>query len=362
MEEKKEKRFVKVFNFNQAYQAPTYAYNKKLNFIEWGKENKYPSYLLDLYNNYGASLHKNVINKKTKLIAGQGFDPITDPQLLAFLDANKVSREVRKATLDYEIFNGFAFEVVWNNEGTAYTSFQHIPFHKLRLGIQNEELNFPYVLFSNDWNQIKKEEYTPEIIRQFNPLLRQGKQIYWYSEYNPSADGLYPIASYSTAMNWVELGYEISRFHLNQAKQGYAPSFLLNFGTGIPTEEEQESFFREFKKNFAGTENAGKIIISYSNGDTEKPELIPIQLNDSDERFVMLMDNVDYGIVSGHEIPAQMVILQPGKLGNTQERVELSIEFQRDYVSPRQTQMEEVLNEILGTIYQEDVILKKAIV
>ena len=57
-----------------------------------------------------------------------------------------------------------------------------------------------------------------------------------------------------------------------------------------------------------------------------------------------------------------MVILQPGKLGNTQERVELSIEFQRDYVSPRQTQMEEVLNEILGTIYQEDVILKKAIV
>ena len=230
------------------------------------------------------------------------------------------------------------------------------------MGIQNEELNFPYVLFSNDWNQIKKEEYTPEIIRQFNPLLRQGKQIYWYSEYNPSADGLYPIASYSTAMNWVELGYEISRFHLNQAKQGYAPSFLLNFGTGIPTEEEQESFFREFKKNFAGTENAGKIIISYSNGDTEKPELIPIQLNDSDERFVMLMDNVDYGIVSGHEIPAQMVILQPGKLGNTQERVELSIEFQRDYVSPRQTQMEEVLNEILGTIYQEDVILKKAIV
>jgi hypothetical protein len=355
-----EKKFLKIFNFNQAYVAPTYTYNKKLSFIEWGKENKYPQYLLDLYNNYGASLHKNIINKKTKLISGQGFEPIIDPSLASFVDKNKLEREVKKATLDYELFNGFALEVIWNNEGSKITSINHIPFHKLRIGIQTDEIKFPYVWFSNDWNQIKKEEYTPELIRMFNPFLKQGKQIYFYTEYNPSADGLYPIVGYSTSMNWIELGYEISRFHLNQAKQGYAPSFLLNFSTGIPSEEEQDVFFKEFKKNFAGTENAGKIILTYSDGTDQKPELIPIQLNDSDDRFILLMEQVDYSIVSGAEIPPQMVILTPGKLGSTEERAALSAEFQKDYISPRQTQMEEVLNEILSTTFSEKVILKKS--
>lgn len=359
-EQKEQKKLFKVLNFNQAYEAPIYNYNKKLNFIEWGKDNKYPQYLLSLYNNYGASLHKNIINKKTKLISGQGFDPITDAALKSFVDKTHLAKEVKKATLDYEIFNGFALEVIWNNEGTAITSVTHIPFHKVCLGIETDEIPFPYVWFSNDWNQIKKDEYAPEPIRMFNPLLKQGKQIYWYSEYNPSADGLYPIVAYSTCINFIELGYEISKFHLNQAKQGYAPSFLLNFSTGIPTEEEQDAFFKEFKRNFAGTENAGKIILTYSNGTDEKPELIPIQLNDSDERFIMLMEQIDYSIASGAEIPPQMVILTPGKLGSTEERAALSLEFQKDYVSPRQTQIEEVLAEILLTTFTTSVTLKKS--
>ena len=106
----------------------------------------------------------------------------------------------------------------------------------------------------------------PEMIREFNPYVKQGKQIYYYSEYNPDSDGLYPIVGYSTSVNWIEMDYEISKFHLNQVKQGYSPSFILNFATGIPTEEEQDQFFREFKRNYSGAENSGKIIITYSEG------------------------------------------------------------------------------------------------
>ena len=353
---------LKILNFSAAYEAPKYKWDKKNNFVTWGEDNKYPMYLLDLYNNYGAALHKAIINKKAKLVAGQGFDPIADANLLKFVDDAKVELAVKRAELDYEIFNGFAFEVVWNNEGTAYTSFQHIPLHKLRIGIQNEDIKFPYVWFCNDWANYKKPENEPELVRMFNPLNKSGKQIYFYSEYNPYADGLYPIPGYSNGMNWIELSYEISKFHVSQAKNGYAPSFLLNFATGIPTEEEQDAFFKEFKKNFAGTENAGKIILTYSDGGEQKPELIPIQLNDSDERFTMLMDQVDYGVTAAHEIAAQMVLLQPGKLGSTEERAALGVEFQKDYISPRQTQMEEVVNEILGVVYDEEVKLKKATV
>jgi len=353
------KRF-KIFTFNESYEAPTYKYNKSRGFIEWGKDNKYPNYILDLYNNYGSTTHKSIINKKVKLISGQGLQDAVDVKLAQFIKKNKLNAELKKATLDYELYNGYAFEVIWNREGTDIASVKHVPLHKIRLGFQNEDLPFDHFWFSNDWSQYRKAEYEPEWIRAFNPLLKQGKQLYFYTEYNPACDGLYPIPGYSTTINWVEMDFEISRFHLNQVKQGYSPSFILNFSTGIPSDEEQDLFYKEFKRNYSGTENSGKIILTYSEGQDGKPELIPIQLNDSDERFVMLMDQIETNIVKGHEIPPQLIILTPGKLGSSEERTELGIEFQKDYISPRQTQLEESINEILGLVYSEEVILKKS--
>lgn len=352
---------IKILNFSSTYQPPRYKYNKKLNLIEWGDKNEYPKYLLNLYNS-SSTRHKAIINKKTKLIAGKGFEEVLDPSLDAFIKQNKLVAETKKAALDYEIFNGFAFEIIWTNDGSAISSIQHIPMHKLRIGIENEELNFEHLWFSNDWSQYKKEEYEPEMIRTFNPKVKQGKQIYFYCEYNPEQDGLYPIPGYSSEeyMNYVELASDISKFHLNQSKQGYAPSFILNFSTGIPTEEEQDTFHKEFKRNYQGADNAGKIILTYSEGVDQKPELIPIQLSDSDERFIALKDQIEEQIVAGAEIPPQLVILTPGKLGSTDERKELMQEFQEFYVTPRQENIEAVLNEILSTGgYKEEIKLQQ---
>jgi hypothetical protein len=145
---------------------------------------------------------------------------------------------------------------------------------------------------------------------------------------------------------------------LNQVKQGFQPSFILNFGTGIPSVEEQDDFYRDFKRNYAGTSNGGKIIITYSEGQEQAPQLTPIQLNDSDERFIMLRDMVETNIVAGHEIPPQLVILTPGKLGSTSERQDLLQEFQDYYISTRQRQLENAFNEVISKLgYTEELIL-----
>lgn len=345
----KKGQMIKVFKFNEAYVAPIYKYNAAANFIEWGAKNDYPNYILDLYNNYGSSTHKAIINKKTKLIAGNGYKTVVDPRLAKFMTETQLEKETKKATLDYELLNGFAYEIIWDNAGENITSIKHIPFHKLRLGIKNDEVDFDYVWFSNDWSKYKKGgEYTPEAIKIFDPKDKSGKQIYYHSEYNPQTDGLYPIVSYSTSMNYIELDYEISKFHLNQVKQGYSPSFILNFATGIPLEEEQDAFFKEFKRNYSGADNAGKIILTYSEGTDQKPELTKVDLNDSDERFTLLMEQIEANIVRGAEIPAQLLLTIAGKLGSTQEREELMAEFQDAYVSPRQNTMENAMNEILS--------------
>lgn len=362
MSEKIEKKqLFKIFNFNEAIEPPAYIYNEKRNIIEWGKTNLYPQELLEMYNYKGSSIHKAIINKKQKMVSGNGFKPITDPQLQQFIKKHKLEGEVKKASLDYELYNGFSFEIIWNKEGNDYASFKHIPFQKVRVGIEDEDLPFKHYWISTDWSQYrsKREEYKPQYIRAYNPLVKTGRQLYYYCEYNPEVE-YYPIAGYSTTLNWISADFEISRFHLNQLRQGYQPSFILNFATGIPSEEEMDDYYKDFKRNYSGTENGGKIIITYSEGQDGKPELIPVQLNDSDERFLMLKDLITENIVLGHEIPVQLLLLVPGKLGSTDERIELLQDFQSTYIGPRQNNIEDSLNELLSNVgYTEQIQLRE---
>ena len=353
----KTKQIFKVFNFGKEYLAPEYKFDAKDGFIHWGRDNQYPQYLLNLYNHYGSPTHKSIINKKSRLTTGYGLRDIVDTQLQNFVDKNGLEKVLRQCEIDFEIFNGFCFEIVWNNEGSDFT-IHYMPFTKIRKGIESKEIDYPHFWYSKNWNEIKKEEYKPVMIRRFNPDIRTGKQLFYYIEPNPQQDEIYPIPTYSTTINWIELDYEISKFHLNQVKQGFAPSFILNFATGIPSIEEMDEYYRDFRRNYEGAENAGKIIITYSEGVEQRPELIPIQLNDSDERFIMLQDMVEKNIVMGHEIPPQLVILTPGKLGSTTERQELLTEFQSYYITTRQQQLEEGFNRVLGLLFNEDIQLK----
>jgi hypothetical protein len=78
-------------------------------------------------------------------------------------------------------------------------------------------------------------------------------------------------------------------------------------------------------------------------------------LNDSDDRFILLQEVIERNIVMGAEIPPQLVVLTPGKLGSSDEREELQKEFQQSYIQPRQNVIEEVFNEIL---YTDEMVLK----
>lgn len=350
---------VKVFHFNEAYVAPIYTYQKKgdYHFLSFGADNMYPLFLLELYNNYGSPLNKAIINKKTKMTAGFGYKDILDPKLKEWAKRNNLERKLLYLAKDFMIYGGFALEIIWNREGTSF-EIDYLPIHTLRIGLKEDENEPDYYWYSEDWGQYKKEEYKPEYIKRFDPKDRTGRQAIYYIDPNPAATSLYPIPDYSTAINFIDLDYQIGKFHLNQVRQGFAPSFILNFATGIPTIDEQNQFFREFQRNFKGAENAGKIMITYSDGGEQKPELIPIQLNDSDDRFILLQEMVEKNITQAHEMPVQLVSFQPGRLGSSDERKELMAEFQTYYIAIKQNQIEEALNGILFEIgFTEEIIL-----
>lgn len=350
---------LKIFTFNEAYMPPIYKYEKKgeYKYISFGETNQYPLFLLELYNNVGSPLHKAIINKKTKMTAGFGFKKPRDPKLQQFLEKQNLERKILYWSKDFEIYNGHCIEVIWSNDGTSF-DMNYLPIHSIRIGLKENDDDVNYYWYSPDWADIKKPENEPQYIREFDPNVRTGRQLIYYIEPNPAYTHLYPIPNYSTCINYIDLDYQIGVFHLNQVRQGFAPSFILNFASGIPTIDEQNQFYREFQRNFKGAGGSGKILLTYSDGKDGAPELVPIQLNNSDERFVMLQDMVEKNITQAHEMPVQLVSFQPGKLGSSEERKELMAEFQTYYIAIRQNQLEESINSLLKHIgFQEKLVL-----
>lgn len=351
MENKQNFAIPKIITFSEEATAPDLKWHKSKGYLRWGKNNDYPEMLLDYYNVNGSSVHKAIINKKIKLIAGNGFktNTLDNPEafnIKYFIKRNQIKKLINKLATDYELFNGFAYEVVWSKDGTSITSIQHIPFHKLRIGFNEEKPNMPLsVWFSNNWQAVHREENLAEEIPLLDFDNRIGKQVYYHVEYNPASE-FYPTSGYFTGINYIDLGWRISNFHLNQVRNGYAPSYILNFSGSIPTDEEQELFQVEFNKKYKSDHNAGKIILAWSDLGENAPELIPINGNDSDTRFNMLNEQIRQEIAVAHEIPIPLIASIPGSLGSASERDELMTEFQFTYIDQRQEVIEDALNEV----------------
>lgn len=332
------------------FDVTEYRYNKGTQLISWGKDNiSVPKSLLAFYNSEGKSLHKSLINKKVKFIAGNGLHKAKQKQLQEIIGTSDLDKEIKKATFDFELFNGFAFEVIKNKAGELH-SIKHIPFHKLRLKTlesEPEEVDDTLIWFSHDWENKYKQRNVPVSIPLFDNKIKHSKSIFYYSEYNPETDGLYPIPSYSQCLRWINLAHKISVFHYNQVHNGYSPSMVISFNNGMPSPEVQQQNYDDLNDMFAGETNSGGVFITYSSGIENKPQLIPVQLNDSDKRFLLLNEQITDEVISAHEIPPALVKLEAGKLASTDERRELNEEFQYSYVDDRQHTLESAINEIL---------------
>lgn len=348
MSEEKDTGFkIKVLNFAKGQVYPTFKENRNGLWVDYGDNNLYPQYLLDVYNNR-SNKHKAIINRKVDMTTGNGIVEPQTEELKKFLRNSFGELDIEeiavKIDFDLEIHGGFALKVRWNLDGTRIAAIDYIPYQKCRLSPCENK-----VLISKDWSNVRKNENKPIEYHRFSPKMAKEHptQILYYLSDGPGQE-YYPIPYYSSTLTWIELDGEIGNFHLSSVRNGFMPGFILNFATGIPTMEEMETAYREFERKYTGSENAGKFILTFSEGQEQKPELTPISLNDSDERFIMLHKEMKEEILIGHNVVSPMLfsIRTEGQLGGRAEMLEALAIFQSTYINKRQELLQKQLNKL----------------
>lgn len=310
-------------------------------YIEFGKKNDYPNYLVDLFNK--SAKHNAIIKGKVNYITGNGFkikegvDPIGEQFIAQANRVESLTEVLRKASIDIELFGGAYLQIIWSVTGENLAEVYHVDYTKIRTNADNTQF-----WYSENWEDRK---YKREVFNGFNSQLRQGTQIMYLKEYRPNLNA-YALPGYFGALNYVESDIEISKHVLGNAQTGFSASKLITLPNGEPSDDEKRQIERKFTDRFTGSDGK-KFILSFVNDASRKPVIEDLGASDiTKEDFGNVDKMIQQNIFAGHQITAPDLfgISTPGQLGTRQQMRDSYEIFKNTYVNDKQIFLEQIFS------------------
>ena len=332
-------------NFAES-KLPVFKENKNKGIMYYGESNDFPQHLLEFYNR--SPKHGAIVRQKARFVAGEETVVEGNPNAVKIIDYvnpyEGVQEFKNKLALDYELFNGFAYEVHYNKLGQL-AALYHIDFSKVRT------LDHERYCFAEDWKKAKAEDikhYQP-----FNPKKAQPMevQLFYFREYAPGL-GVYPLPPYQHCLQYIEIDVEIANFHNNNIRNGFSNGTLVQLFKGQPSQEIAYEFERKFKAKTTGTDNAGGVLIQFNEMNEKEATINHLQPSEMDKQFLQLNETVQDEIFVGHNFPKILLgYATEGALGQRNEMIQAYELLHKSYVNRRQSKLETCLENTLETVY-----------
>ena len=326
---------IQVLTFAEAKQ-PEYKEKKGEGYMQYGQNNDYPQYLLDLFNK--SAKHNAIVRGKVNYIVGNGWageQPIV----------KQVNREetlndlTKKVALDLELFGGAYIQVIWGVLGETIAELWHCDYTKIRTNKDNTQF-----WYKEDWKATRNQEKA-EVYSAFNPKNPTGVQILYVKEYRPGMN-VYSLPGYFGALNYIESDVEVSKHVLGNAQTGFSASKLITLPNGEPSPDEKRAVSRQFDNMYTGADGK-KYLLAFVNDATRKPIVDDLGASDlTKEDFGRVDELIQTNIFSGHQItsPDLFGIATPGQLGSRQQMRDSYEIFNNTYIRYKQMQLEGVFN------------------
>lgn len=332
-------------NFAES-KLPVFKENKNKGIMYYGESNDFPQHLLEFYNR--SPKHGAIVRQKARFVAGEETVVEGNPNAVKIIDYvnpyEGVQEFKNKLALDYELFNGFAYEVHYNKLGQL-AALYHIDFSKVRT------LDHERYCFAEDWKKAKTEDikhYQP-----FNPKKAQPMevQLFYFREYAPGL-GVYPLPPYQHCLQYIEIDVEIANFHNNNIRNGFSNGTLVQLFKGQPSQEIAYEFERKFKAKTTGTDNAGGVLIQFNEMNEKEATINHLQPSEMDKQFLQLNETVQDEIFVGHNFPKILLgYATEGALGQRNEMIQAYELLHKSYINRRQNKIETCLENTLETVY-----------
>lgn len=239
-------------------------------WYSWGDRNEFPMYLSDLVDN---------VPTLASIIKGTRDYVLGNEIVCDFIGKNKkeISKIVNQMALSYLTYGCIYINVLRNHLGKV-ADIKVLDARKVRTDKQNE-----FFWYSEDFVNNKSYGRIKAIkLPKFEPNAKDASSIYYFKTDEFRTYGK-PI--YSSALRACEVERKIDDFQLNEISNSFSGSYIINFNNGQPTDEIREEIERNINEKFSGSENGGRIMVSFNDSTENAVTIEKIESTDFADKY-----------------------------------------------------------------------------
>ncbi len=340
-------------------------------WVKWGDRNLYPQFLFKLY--YESPIHGGIINQKVTYITAGGlkYDG-SNPELFEKLRANgnekfTLDELVANLCLDQEVLDEFYIKAKKNIK-TGIWELSQLDAELIRNSCDG---NIFY--YSENWSTQQSAEKTK--FRTYNSFFNRNPEdtecvLYVSSkakqyelENGKLTSNTYPVPCYSGSIVSIMADVEMDSFHHSESVNGFTAGTVLALNNGTPPPDVKEEIEKDIKGKASDKKKKGGVVIIYSDGKERSPNVLQLNGNDNDKRYIVTQQYIADKVMIGHSVtnPSLFGVKVAGQLGATTELETSYAIFKQNYVKKRQKPLSEAvtflsneLNGLDGEIIFED--------
>lgn len=334
----------------QSYTAPSIIEQKNKDWVQYGDDNNYYQYLIDLY--HSSPTNNACIKGTVDQIFGKGLEVTKASRDLAgYIEFKKMFSAdcIRAVAMDLKMLGQASFQLVKSKDRKKYVMAKHFPQQTLRPAKCNEKGEIEKYYYCPDWANLKRG-HNPVEFRAFGYDQNANECILTIKPYSTGSFYFAPV-DYQGGTQYANLEAEISNFHINNIMNGLAPSMLINFNNGQPPAEVKDTVEAQIKQKFGGSSNAGRFIISWNDGKESSADITPVQLSDAHNQYQFLSGEAMQKIMVAHRVVSPMLLGIKDNTGfgnNADEMKTASILFDNVVVRPFQRLIIDAVTKVLN--------------
>ena len=330
-----------------AYTTPTIQESKRDNWVEYGEDNNYYSFLIDRYTN--STTNSAIINNISRLVYGKGLsalDANRKPNEYAQMMALFSKEDIRKIVLDRKMLGQFAIQVHYNDKHDRILKAYHMPVNLLRAEKCNKDGEIEGYYYSDDWTDVKK--FAPTRYPAFG-TSKEKVEILFSKPYSVGMK-YYSYVDYQGSLPYALLEEEIADYLINEVQNGFSGTKVVNFNNGVPTEEQQSMITSKVMNKLTGSRGQ-KVIVAFNDNAESKTTVDDIPLNDAPEHYTYLSEECLRKIMLGHNVTSPLlfgVASSNGFSSNAEELKNSAILFDNMVIRPFQEEILEAFDQVLA--------------
>jgi hypothetical protein len=347
--------------------------NQTFGILNYDMDNAYPQRMLELVA--ASPTAKDCWNKRTKFIAGNGFEQPELGRQIINPKGLTLAKLLKAIATDKALFTGFGIHINYN-ANFKIASVNYIKFEDIRMGDTDcQDTADKYAIYSDwgrkTWKNIMRSKIT--FLDKYNPdqqaikdqVLAAGGwqnykgQLYYF---NPEVDD-YPLIEADSVWEDFETEAGIKVFNNREVTTGFLPSTMLfmqsrreEADNNGPDSDEQPynntpSQLEKDLGSFQGAKSAQKIIVIEYEDESSKPEFKPYSIQNNDKLFETTEKSVEARIIKGFSIPKELINAEKSSgLSNGGEKKQAICEF-NDNTAPDRLELSEAFEEIFSHFY-----------